>query len=202
MAAAAVSDHSSADDTCFDNPFEYKKSVQSIVDSSDLKHLPSKYNLELGGVDDTSATSCKSLPVIDYSSLTSTDPNRRSEAVAEFARACADWGFKKSVQSIVDSSDLKHLPSKYNLELGGGNDTSVTSCESLPVIDYSALTSADPHQRSKAVAELAAACADWGFFILVNHGVPEELIASLFTTVREFFSLPDDEKKQYHAKST
>ncbi|KAG6406764.1 hypothetical protein SASPL_134374 [Salvia splendens] len=132
MAAAAVSDHSSADDTCFDNPFEYKKSVQSIVDSSNLKHLPSKYNLELGGGNDTSATSSESLPVIDYSALTSTDPNRRSEAVAEFARACADWGV----------------------------------------------------------------------FFLVNHGLPEELIASLFATVREFFNLPDDEKKQYEGKST
>ncbi|KAL1564627.1 2-oxoglutarate-dependent dioxygenase 19-like [Salvia divinorum] len=109
--------------------------------------------------------------------------------------------FNESVQSLVDASDnLKALPSKYNL--GDTNDTGASSCESLPVIDYSALTSSDPHQRSKAVAELAEACTDWGFFVLVNHGVPEELIESLFATVREFFRLSDDEKKKYEAKST
>lgn len=37
---------------------------------------------------------------------------------------------------------------------------------------------------------------------LVNHGIPEELMAQLFTTVREFFSLSDEERKQYKAKST
>ncbi|KAG6421974.1 hypothetical protein SASPL_118534 [Salvia splendens] len=112
--------------------------------------------------------------------------------------------FNESVQSLVDASDnMKALPSKYNL--GVTNDTRASSCESLPVIDYSALTSSDPHQRSKAVTELTEASADWGFFVvmqLVNHGVSEELIGSLFATVREFFSLPDDEKKQYEAKST
>ncbi|KAL1534362.1 2-oxoglutarate-dependent dioxygenase 19-like [Salvia divinorum] len=127
-----------------------------------------------------------------------------ASAVSENSSADFDhpFEFKKSVQSMVDSSNLEHLPSKYNLEIGGGNDTSATSCESLPVIDYSALTSADPLRRSKAVAEFAGACADWGVFFLVNHGLPEELISSLLATVREFFSLPDDEKKQYEGKST
>ncbi|KAL1534361.1 2-oxoglutarate-dependent dioxygenase 19-like [Salvia divinorum] len=127
-----------------------------------------------------------------------------ASAVSENSSADFDhpFEFKKSVQSIVDSSDLKHLPSKYNLELGGGHDTSAESCESVPVIDFSALTSGDPLRRSKAVAELAGACADWGVFFLVNHGLPEELVASLFAKMREFFSLPDDDRKQYEGKST
>lgn len=107
--------------------------------------------------------------------------------------------FNKSVQSLVDSSNLKALPSKFTLD---SNETTASSCDSLPVVDFSALVSLDPHQRSKSITELAEACADWGFFILVNHGIPEAFIAELFATVREFFALPDDEKKQYEAKST
>lgn len=71
--------------------------------------------------------------------------------------------FDTSVQSLVHSSNLKSLPSKFNLD---SNETSASSCDSLPVIDFSALTAVDPDQRSKAVEELAEACAEWGFFIV------------------------------------
>ena len=92
MAPAAVSANSSADDTRRHQPFEFNESVQSLVDASDnLKALPNKYNL--GDTNDTRASSCESLPVIDYSALTSSDPHQRSKAVAELAEACADWGF-------------------------------------------------------------------------------------------------------------
>ncbi|KAG6383413.1 hypothetical protein SASPL_156835 [Salvia splendens] len=92
MAPAAVSTNSSADDTRRHQPFEFNESVQSLVDASDnLEALPTKYNL--GDTNDTRASSCESLPVIDYSALTSSDPHQRSKAIAELAEACADWGF-------------------------------------------------------------------------------------------------------------
>ena len=42
----------------------------------------------------------------------------------------------------------------------------------------------------QSVAELATACADWGFFHVVNHGIDAQLIASLQAASRDFFSLP------------
>ena len=42
----------------------------------------------------------------------------------------------------------------------------------------------------KVVEKLATACADWGFFHVVNHGVDAQLIASLRTASLEFFALP------------
>lgn len=70
--------------------------------------------------------------------------------------------FDSSVQSLVDSSKLQSLPAKFNLDI----DTSAARCESLPVIDFAALTSLDADERSKAIAELAQACGDSGFFIV------------------------------------
>ncbi|XP_042044800.1 2-oxoglutarate-dependent dioxygenase 19-like [Salvia splendens] len=105
--------------------------------------------------------------------------------------------FDSPLKLLSDSSSLKAVPSKFNLT----NDRTAFTSDSLPTIDFSALVGCDPHQRSKAVHHLATACQDWGFFILVNHGVPERLMSEMFREMVEFFSLADSEKKQYEAKS-
>jgi isopenicillin N synthase-like dioxygenase len=42
----------------------------------------------------------------------------------------------------------------------------------------------------QSAEKLATACAEWGFFHVVNHGVDTQLIASLQAASRDFFSLP------------
>ncbi|XP_057812536.1 2-oxoglutarate-dependent dioxygenase 19-like [Salvia miltiorrhiza] len=105
--------------------------------------------------------------------------------------------FDATLKVIADSSSLKSVPSKFNFS----NERTAFTSDSLPTVDFSALIAGDPHQRSKAVDDLAAACREWGFFILVNHGVPESLMEAMFIAVKEFFRLPDSEKKQFEAKS-
>jgi isopenicillin N synthase-like dioxygenase len=64
------------------------------------------------------------------------------------------------------------------------------SNSALPVIDIGGLSSPTVTDR-KAVAErLREACLDNGFFYVVNHGVPERLIAALFGETRRFFDSP------------
>ena len=53
----------------------------------------------------------------------------------------------------------------------------------LPMIDLRAAP-------GQSVEKLATACADWGFFHVVNHGIDAQLIASLQAVSRNFFSLP------------
>ncbi|GLT55834.1 hypothetical protein SLA2020_289220 [Shorea laevis] len=43
----------------------------------------------------------------------------------------------------------------------------------IPVIDFSKLNGGE---RAKTLAEVANACENWGFFQLVNHGIPVELL--------------------------
>src|SRR5258708_9115800 len=64
------------------------------------------------------------------------------------------------------------------------------SSSALPIIDIGGLSSGSVIDR-KAVAErLRAACLDNGFFYIVNHGVPEQLITALFEETRRFFDSP------------
>ncbi|CAD5195352.1 unnamed protein product [Musa acuminata subsp. malaccensis] len=65
----------------------------------------------------------------------------------------------------------------------------------LPVIDFSRLLH---HRFSKEEsAKLHHACADWGFFQLINHGVPDQAMEKIKGDIVEFFKLPLEEKKAF-----
>ncbi|CAL9204529.1 unnamed protein product [Musa hybrid cultivar] len=65
----------------------------------------------------------------------------------------------------------------------------------LPVIDFSRLL----HHRfsREESAKLHHACADWGFFQLINHGVPDQAMENMKADIVEFFKLPLEEKKAF-----
>lgn len=64
----------------------------------------------------------------------------------------------------------------------------------LPVIDMSPLRGPDRAGRAAAVAEIAAACREHGFFYVVGHGVTADTLARLTEASRWFFELPEAEK--------
>ena len=61
----------------------------------------------------------------------------------------------------------------------------------VPIIDVSAVIrdAASPDAR-EAVDAIAAACHEWGFFQVINHGVQEDLINRTWAQTREFFAQP------------
>ena len=61
---------------------------------------------------------------------------------------------------------------------------------SIPVIDLEPLRCGGEAGLAKVAAELGQACRGVGFFYVVNHGVPAELIAEAFAKSRAFFAEP------------
>lgn len=59
----------------------------------------------------------------------------------------------------------------------------------IPVIDV------DQFRTEGHLRELDVACTQWGCFQIVNHGIPDVVIASLHTQMEMFFDLPLDKKK-------
>jgi len=58
----------------------------------------------------------------------------------------------------------------------------------VPVVD---LGQAD---RRQILREIDAACRDWGFFQVVRHGVPMDLLDAVRAAMHEFFALPAPDK--------
>ncbi|KAK3016782.1 hypothetical protein RJ639_006455 [Escallonia herrerae] len=72
--------------------------------------------------------------------------------------------------------------------------------DEIPIIDYSMLISADHNERSKAILDLGKACTDYGFFTVVNHGMPESFIKEVLERCSEFFDLTEREKIECEPK--
>lgn len=68
----------------------------------------------------------------------------------------------------------------------------------IPVIDMNKLSilhREDDH-RLQEMARLSSACQEWGFFQIVNHGIPHSLIDEIRAVANAFFNLPLEEKQK------
>nr|XP_043623313.1 2-oxoglutarate-dependent dioxygenase 19-like [Erigeron canadensis] len=106
----------------------------------------------------------------------------------------------KFVKSLAESNDLNSIPSLYTYPTNSNEPPASDPQNSIPTIDFSLLTSSDPYLRSQALQELDTACKDWGFFQVINHGVPETLMNMVLEKSREFFNLTDEEKKDFEER--
>ncbi|KAF8683097.1 hypothetical protein HU200_044954 [Digitaria exilis] len=70
----------------------------------------------------------------------------------------------------------------------------VTEATGIPLIDLSPLTSGDAAAVAALAAEVGAASREWGFFLVVGHGVPPETVARATAAQRAFFALPAERK--------
>jgi hypothetical protein len=66
----------------------------------------------------------------------------------------------------------------------------ISSLASIPVIDLN-------NGQSTLVQKISQACEEYGFFQIINHGVPEELCAKTMAVVTQFFGLPPEERAEF-----
>ncbi|KAL6642695.1 hypothetical protein ACP70R_020876 [Stipagrostis hirtigluma subsp. patula] len=103
--------------------------------------------------------------------------------VQELAQTCNRSGEQVPERYIRVEANAEEVISGYDIS------------SAIPVIDLSKLC--DPQSSYEECSKLGSACQQWGFFQLINHGVPDEVIRDLRKDVSEFFKLPLEAKKAY-----
>ena len=71
------------------------------------------------------------------------------------------------IKKVAESPGLTSVPASYAFTPSPSpSDQAVSEDpeDSIPVIDFSLLTSGTPDQRSQLIQQLGQACKDWGFF--------------------------------------
>ena len=70
--------------------------------------------------------------------------------------------------------------------------------EELPIIDMSGSFSDSFDTRLQVAQNIARACEQVGFFYIVNHGIPQELMNDTMAAARAYFEKPLDDKMKDH----
>ncbi|KAG4989344.1 hypothetical protein AAZX31_11G197400 [Glycine max] len=91
----------------------------------------------------------------------------------------------ESYPPVLRHLDHHQLPPPPNPD--PDKDPTQQDSDPIPIIDFSCLN----HDKSK----LDEACKDWGFFRLVNHGIPMTLLKKLQEVAKELFSLSFEAKE-------
>lgn len=85
----------------------------------------------------------------------------------------------------LDLSFIQDLENRPNVK--------VIEPEEVPVIDFFTSSHGD---TKEIVSEIGNACRKWGFFQVINHGLPLELSKRMVKMAKEFFDQPIEEKKK------
>jgi hypothetical protein len=84
--------------------------------------------------------------------------------------------------------------SRYLRDDVDGADANGDAVSSVPVIDLARLLDPSSHGDEES-AKLKAACEEWGFFQVINHGVPDAVVADVKADLQAFFRLPLADKR-------
>ena len=70
--------------------------------------------------------------------------------------------------------------------------------KAIPTIDLSALYVDDFSRTTELAKEISIACRDVGFFRATCHGVDEDVIQNAFKSIKHFFALTEEQKREVH----
>ncbi|KAL6973985.1 hypothetical protein U1Q18_028167 [Sarracenia purpurea var. burkii] len=103
----------------------------------------------------------------------------------------------RAIKELSESAALTSIPPEYAYSTNPNGSAVSEPDDPVPTIDFSLLTSGDILINGpESIQERGKAFEEWGFFILVNHGLEE----SLMDACDEFFNLREAEKKEFEGK--
>ncbi|KAL5546002.1 hypothetical protein UlMin_005689 [Ulmus minor] len=107
--------------------------------------------------------------------------------------------YQKGVQHLVEKG-ISRVPEKYILPIqerpNRRDEEKISTKEKLklPMIDFAELQGPN---KAQVLKSLANACEQYGFFQVVNHGIPMDVINNMIEVSTSFFELPFEERAKY-----
>ncbi|TYI46743.1 hypothetical protein E1A91_D13G125500v1 [Gossypium mustelinum] len=111
---------------------------------------------------------------------------------------------KAGVQGLVDVGVVKlppifHMPREYIHDHPTLNGHNLHGFQ-IPIIDLKHVS--DPCLRKEIVDKIRLASEKWGFFQVINHGIPQDVMREVLEGVRRFHEQPREVKMNYYSRET
>lgn len=110
---------------------------------------------------------------------------------------------KAGVKGLVDGgiSVVPRMFIKTSYDLGNDHMNNNSQLKP-PVIDLHGLMNRDvgPVRRKAIVEKVREAAETWGFFTVVNHGIPESVLEEMIDGIRRFHEQDSEMKKEFYTR--
>ena len=138
--------------------------------------------------------------------LTAIPPHRKMAPSTCYERKAELKAFddtKIGVKGLVDGgvSKLPHIflndqPPSPRATNGGPQPE-----RHIPLIDLAGLEEGGPERRREIIKNVSDAVEEWGFFQVVNHGIPQSVLDEMIEGARRFHELDPEAKKPYYDRT-
>ncbi|RZC00308.1 G-type lectin S-receptor-like serine/threonine-protein kinase isoform C [Glycine soja] len=105
---------------------------------------------------------------------------------------------KTGVKGLVDSG-VKKIPRMFLSGIDITENVASDSNLSIPVIDLQDIHN-NPALHNEVVTKIRSACQEWGFFQVINHGIPISVMDQMIDGIRRFHEQDTDVRKQFYSR--
>ncbi|KAH1054599.1 hypothetical protein AAZX31_08G341700 [Glycine max] len=105
---------------------------------------------------------------------------------------------KTGVKGLVDSG-VKKIPRMFHSGINITENVASDSNLSIPVIDLQDIHN-NPALHNEVVTKIRSACQEWGFFQVINHGIPISVMDQMIDGIRRFHEQDTDVRKQFYSR--
>ncbi|KAL2921403.1 1-aminocyclopropane-1-carboxylate oxidase-like protein 1 [Bienertia sinuspersici] len=108
-------------------------------------------------------------------------------------KGLADTGLSKVPNIFINHQDHNRVTNKSS----SNPEPELT----VPIIDLAGIEN-NPDIFKKVVDEIWEACEEWGFFQVINHGIPKQVMDEMMAGVRRFHEEHPEEKMKHYSRET
>ncbi|CAJ2628170.1 unnamed protein product [Trifolium pratense] len=108
---------------------------------------------------------------------------------------------KAGVKGLLESGVTKipHMFHSPKLNLNSTHETDSSSKFSVPIIDLQDINT-NPCIHVEVLDKIRSACKEWGFFQVINHGIPVSVLDEMISGIRRFNEQEAVERKPFYTR--